>query len=749
MKNIKVLPKLVAIIAIAIITIFVFSADNYATITQTKEEGFENLNESKYPGYKEKLRAIQKEHPNWIFTILHTGLDWDDVIFNETVACHSNNLVDGAEGGVGTGEWICPICGEKIYQAPGWMCTSKVGVAYQMDPRNFLNTENIFQFEALSYVDGVYTVEGIEKILDGSYMHNITIRDFYKETFPDNEFSDKKFSEVIMEIAKKIGVSPYHIATRLVQSNIAMTGDSSIPMDAVKGNIEGFEGLFNYFNISSKNNGVYAREKGLYKAQEENWTTPEISLEEGANYLTQNYIQRGQDTLYFQKFDVIDNEIDGLYWHQYMQNVHGSVLEGEKAYDTVYNNDMMDSTFNFIIPVYENMPTETKKPNQNEKIEVTKIDGYFLDATYYNTKERTELLNDINGKVITTLDKGAKISVINPLNEQWAKVMLYDGTQGYIKFDTIDFNDKYYGEFAEVTKDKRLYAEPEKRELNIVQAGEILSILEKNVYTDEKGNSWDKVETAEGIVAYFIDSNLETIEREYDVQVSIDNTNITNAESIIDVLPLTQEEKQLIENDKQEGSVSVGVKAKELINVTNEEKALVETVRNGADVKYYDIIMDMYVFDKDSLKEKRRVSETSNFIVKLKLPNEIVSNEKEYKIARIHEGQVDVLDASLNENGELIFETNKFSTYAVMYKDIAKKDETNTENKLEDNNTAENNVKKENSNSKTTAQAESKKDTAISTKNPKTGDVIQGYIGMMIFATLGIVFIAVIRSKRK
>ena len=190
MKHIKILPKLVAIIVIAILAIFVFSTDNFATVTQTKEEGFEKLDESKYPGYKEILRAIQKEHPNWTFTILHTGLDWDDVIFNETVACHSNNLVDGAEGGVGTGEWICPICGEKIYQAPGWMCTSKIGVAYQMDPRNFLNTENIFQFEALSYVDGVYTVEGIEKILDGSYMHNITIRDFYKETFLDNEFSE-------------------------------------------------------------------------------------------------------------------------------------------------------------------------------------------------------------------------------------------------------------------------------------------------------------------------------------------------------------------------------------------------------------------------------------------------------------------------------------------------------------------------------------------------------------------------------
>ena len=391
---------------------------------------------------------------------------------------------------------------------------------------------------------------------------------------------------------------------------------------------------------------------------------------------------------------------------------------------------MMDSAFNFIIPVYENMPIKTKKPNPNEKIEVTKIEGYFLDTTYYNTKEKTELLNDINGKVITTLDKAAKVSVINPLNNKWAKVMLYDGTQGYIKFDTIDFNDKYYGKFAEVIKDEQLYTEPEKRKLNIVKVGEVLSILEKNVYTDGTGNSWDKVETAEGIVAYFIDSYLKTIDREYDVQVSIDNTNIINAEEVIDVLPLTQEEKQLIKNNKQEGSASVGVKAKELKDITNDEKALVETVRDGADVKFYDIVMEMYVFDKDSLKEKRKVSETGNFIVKLKLPNDIVSNEKEYKIARIHEGQVDVLDTTLNENGELVFETNKFSTYAVMYKEKGEtKPATNTESKLD-----ENNVKGENNNSKITTQAESKKDTT----NPKTGDNIIIWISLMVVSILGI-----------
>ena len=366
MKNaLKIFIIIAIIIVIAILGVVLFNQNNLEVAKQIREEGYENLDESKYPGYKEKLETIKKEHPNWNFTILYTGLDWDDVIFNETEANHGLNLVDGSEGGVGTGEWLCPICDEKVYQDPSWKCASKIGVAYQMDPRNFLSTEDIFQFEALSYVDGTYKIESVEKILENSFMHNTTVRDFYKETLPDNEFSDKKFSEIIMEIAKKIKVSPYHLAIRLVQGNVAMTGNASTPMDAVKGNVEGYNGLFNYFNIGSKISGEDAREKGLNKAKEENWHTPEESIEAGANYLTENYIKIGQDTLYLEKFDVIDNEIDGLYKHQYMQNIHGASTEGEKIYN-VYSNGMLDSEFSFIIPVYENMPEKTKMPNLNE-----------------------------------------------------------------------------------------------------------------------------------------------------------------------------------------------------------------------------------------------------------------------------------------------------------------------------------------------------------------------------------------------
>jgi beta-N-acetylglucosaminidase len=50
------------------------------------------------------------------------------------------------------------------------------------------------------------------------------------------------------------------------------------------------------------------------------WNSPYRSIVGGAKFISQNYISRGQNTLYFQKFDVISND-DGLYKHQYMTNI--------------------------------------------------------------------------------------------------------------------------------------------------------------------------------------------------------------------------------------------------------------------------------------------------------------------------------------------------------------------------------------------------------------------------------------------
>jgi hypothetical protein len=64
-----------------------------------------------YPGYENLISALQSKHPNWNFTILNTGLDWNDVIKNETVASHGRNLVYYTD----SGNWVCSICGNRTY----------------------------------------------------------------------------------------------------------------------------------------------------------------------------------------------------------------------------------------------------------------------------------------------------------------------------------------------------------------------------------------------------------------------------------------------------------------------------------------------------------------------------------------------------------------------------------------------------------------------------------------------------------
>ena len=43
---------------------------------------------SKYPGYQELINELKKEFPKSEFKMLKTGLDWNQVIKNETTASH-------------------------------------------------------------------------------------------------------------------------------------------------------------------------------------------------------------------------------------------------------------------------------------------------------------------------------------------------------------------------------------------------------------------------------------------------------------------------------------------------------------------------------------------------------------------------------------------------------------------------------------------------------------------------------------
>ena len=188
---------LIITLLMGIFLIIFLPRDSQAKAQNTKDykKGSSMLDD--YPGYSALLDDLMEEHPNWTFTILYTGLNWDTVIKNETTATHGRNLIQGKSG-----EWVCSVCGDKPYDNGSWRCASAATVSYYMDPRNSLYEDYIFQFENLKWVDGKYTIDGIKKILDGcDYL--LTSKITYTTTSGGKKTINKTYAEVIMEAAEE------------------------------------------------------------------------------------------------------------------------------------------------------------------------------------------------------------------------------------------------------------------------------------------------------------------------------------------------------------------------------------------------------------------------------------------------------------------------------------------------------------------------------------------------------------------
>lgn len=314
--------------------------------TMTDEEFEQYLIAEGFPeDYRKYLRAIHAEHPLWVFEAQHTNLDWEASVEAESIV--GKNLIPNdspvswksmAEGAYNkaTGSWI-------VFDGKDWVAASKELIAYYMDPRNFLNDVNIFQFEVLSYNSSYQTAEGVEAILAGSFMEG---------SYVDTDGWAATYAEAFIYAAEQSGVSPFHLASRALQE-LGYNGSNS-----VSGNVAGYEGIFNFYNIgaTSSSNPII---NGLEFASQINsdyflpWNTKWKSIAGGAMYLGKRYINVGQDTLYLQKFNV---QGTNPYNHQYMTNVQAPSAEAgrlSEAYET-----SLERAIVFKIPIYLNMPAE-------------------------------------------------------------------------------------------------------------------------------------------------------------------------------------------------------------------------------------------------------------------------------------------------------------------------------------------------------------------------------------------------------
>ena len=504
-KCINILLVLVFLTGLFITMFLTNKAEAKEQNTKVYKKGSNILDD--YPGYSDLLDNLLEEHPNWTFTILFTGLDWNTVIRNETTVEHGRNLVQGKSGA-----WVCSICGDKAYDNGSWRCASAATVEYYMDPRNSLYDETyLFQFENLKWSDNTYTISGIEKILDGcDYLLEDKIT--YTNTKNKKETIDKTYAEVIMEAAEKAGISPYHLASRIRQEQ----GTGSSASATATGTYDGYEGYYNFLNVNASGNGSSTIIKNaLEYAKKQGWNTPVKAIEGGAEFLAKSYIQYGQNTLYLQKFDVDDSDGD-LYWHQYQQNVAAAKTECVdimQSYKEIDEN--LNLPFNFVIPVFEDMPETKCAMPGTESIVTQNIEITDSSVVVYKSKDKSSTK-------LATLKKGEKVLRIeiddNKTNGyKWSKVVLSNGSKGYIiteGFKVIDdiTNCNIEAVAIEPGNVRNGPGTSGTEVLLTLSEGQRVTIIEKGKYNNLDGYDWSRIVLSDGTQGYVVARYLEEVD---------------------------------------------------------------------------------------------------------------------------------------------------------------------------------------------------------------------------------------------
>lgn len=356
----------------------------------------EQLRQAGFPeSYIKSLAVLHERYPNWVFKPIQTGLDWNTVVAEE--AKGDRNLVaknaDDFKKSTTSEDYDWYTNKWTIRDGNNWVGASAEYIAWCMDPRNFLNVQNIFMFEQLDS-GVVLDAAGVETIIDGTFMEQSVV---------DTDGKTLDFATAFVDIGKATGVNAYHLAVRVRQEQ-GTKGTS----DLISGKYPGYEGYFNYFNIGAHGTPTTILvQRGLQKAVEQGWNTRYASILGGAEFLKEKYIGIGQNTLYFQKFNVV--YAPKLYDHQYMQNVDGVRSEGQTMAKAHQN---LEKALVFAIPVYLNMPetpvTFTEKGNPNNYLSSLTISGVSLTPGFDGA--RTEYTAIVDASVESVSVKASAVA---------------------------------------------------------------------------------------------------------------------------------------------------------------------------------------------------------------------------------------------------------------------------------------------------------------------------------------------------
>lgn len=570
----------------------------------------DSLKSAGFPeSYLDDLVKLHVQHPTWNFVPFNTRLNWNTVIENESVKGRNLIYYTYGSGYRSLDSYSYNWETDEYYRHPtekNWWYASSDAIAYYMDPRNYLNEKNIFTFESLSYESSFQTTNVIDKILGSSFMPGIY-----------NRYSEDSYTNAFITAAETYNVSPVHLASRILQEQ-GINGSIASLGNPFTYNGQTYSGYFNFYNI--KATGENPAIQGLVWAMggvdhsgtsyNRPWDSPYKSILGGAKFLSEDYISIGQNTLYFQKFDV--SRSNGHYTHQYMQNLTAPLSEGVETYSSYSEiGGLLDESLVFVIPVYNNMPENrvespsNKSPNSylnSIKVDNKEIEGFTYDKLNYQIEADSNLSSvnitagTINSKasvsgtgtitlkdgenkieIVVTAENGNKTTYTLIINRQSKEEDIVLSSTNNLKSLTIDKID------FEFNKD----------------------ILEYNLETSFENNKIS--------ISYELEDNTASVEtnKEVDLIVGLNKINIKvtaeNGSTKTYILNITRKEigiSEVLNNSgiKYNDSYMYG------INVNTSTDSLINNIKNISDS------ISVVIKDKDG-KTKNGVFATGDKVL--------------------------------------------------------------------------------------------------------------------------------------
>ena len=296
----------------------------------TPDEKFEaELTAQGFPeDYKPALRKLHADHPSWVFKADKLSMTWEAALAGESKVGLNTVKSPDAWKSMEKGAYDWATGTYVAFDSGGWVAASSAVVAHYLDPRNFLNDNYIFQYEDLSF-SADQTVDGVKRILPA------VLADI---------------APYLIQYGKEYNVSAYFLAAKIVQ-------EGTVSNKLALGQVAGYEGYYNFFDIGAyAHDGNGAVTNGAIYAKNHGWNTPEKCINDTVqNNFANSYIGRGQNTTFYQKFNLHDTDPKRYYTHQYMSNVSGAAGEGKVMVGKM-TEDSLACAHTFCIPVYKNMP---------------------------------------------------------------------------------------------------------------------------------------------------------------------------------------------------------------------------------------------------------------------------------------------------------------------------------------------------------------------------------------------------------